>query len=162
MKLRAVTIFIYILVIIVSAHADVAADTLEQADAFYKQGQFAKATVAYQRLLRGDTQNTYLRLQLGKSYYVRGLLDHAQRQVDEILLIDTTNIGALLLKGRLYARQKDWVAARDTFQKTVELDGNNGLAYLGLGNALNNLGSQVEADAAFKRFKELAGPDVGE
>ena len=127
----------------------------ERAQAAFKNGRYREAAVRYERLHHRQPKNLEIRLQLAKSYQLRGQLDQAEAHAKAILTHKPNHLGALLLMGQLSARHERWQAAHDYYERAAKADASDATAQLGLGNALTHLGDEEGASAAFARYQTL-------
>jgi Flp pilus assembly protein TadD len=120
----------------------------------FRKGRYRLAVVHYQRLLRESPDNAGYRALLAESYEREGYPDLAAQQASRSLAVDRNNVDALLVLGRLRARQEDWSAARGYFERASQADRDNSMAWAGLGQALTMLGDSKGAEAASARYLE--------
>lgn len=126
-----------------------------KAQAAFERGQYRQAVVHYQRLLRDDPDNAAYRTQLAESYELNNHLDLAEQHASQALASDRKNVEALLVMGRLRARQENWQVAKDYFERAVKADNKNPLAWAGLSQSSIELGDLGGAEAASAEYLKL-------
>jgi len=131
-----------------------------KAQVAFERGQYRQAVVHYQRLLRDDPDQAAYRAQLAKSYELNNHLDLAEQHASEALASDRKNVEALMIMGRLSARQEDWQSSKDYFERAVRADNKKSLAWAGLGQALISLGDRDGAEAASAEYMKLVRGDI--
>ena len=118
-------------------------------------GDLRDAVAALERLrFQGDLSDR-LRLGLAQTYYRLGELDQAAAEATQT---DPTAGGSelVILQAQLAASESDWASARDRYAGAIRMVPDNAEAYLGLGQALQELGDQAGADAAFQGYVQYS------
>jgi tetratricopeptide (TPR) repeat protein len=98
------------------------------------------------------------RAKLAGIYMLRGELEESENVLNDILLIDSMNIEALILRGAMYTAQKDYRDAVSDFRNALRKDPQNKRAQLLLAQAHKRAGDSVLAKDAYRRALE-AFPD---
>jgi Flp pilus assembly protein TadD len=127
----------------------------EKANAAFQQGHYQASATHYQRLLAQNPGRLDYKLKVAESYLFSNQTALAEQHLKEIFKVDPTYVDALIQYGLLSAQQQKWEQARDLYGRAVREDEANAAAYLGLGNALMQLGDTESADAAFAQYQEL-------
>jgi tetratricopeptide (TPR) repeat protein len=125
------------------------------AHAAFAKGHYHKAAVHYQQLLRNDSDNPGYRMKLAESYELSGKLELAEEHATKVLGGNRKNTEALLLMGRIRGRHEDWAGSKAYYDQAVKADKNDASAYLGLGQALMQLGEDDSAESAFTEYRRL-------
>jgi len=126
-----------------------------KARAAFENGQYREAVTQYQRLLHDEPGNVTYRVRLAGSYEISGQPKQAEAHAGEVLKQDSRNVDALLMMGRLSGRRQDWATAKSYYEKAVQADRQEPTAFLGLGQALSELGDDAAADVAFEEYRRL-------
>ena len=134
-----------------------AAAELDSAEQAYAKGQFRQAAIGYARALKDQPTNLEIKTKLAASYHYQGQLPQAEGLLNEVLEVDKNNMPALLELGQIRSQQQNWEAAQALYQRAIDAAPDNATAYLGLGNALMQLGDESSADAAFASYQTLTG-----
>lgn len=113
------------------------------------------AIAHYQKQLRSNPDDNDQRMQLAEAYEMRGDVGRAKEQALKVIANDRNNSAALILLGRISSHEQDWTKAKVYYQRAVRVDKANAEAYLGLGQALMELGDEAEADAAFGDYRRI-------
>ena len=130
---------------------------LDSAEQAYAKGQYSQAAIGYARVLQDQPHNLEVKTKLAASYHYQGQLEPAERLLNEVLDVDKNNMPALLELGQIRSQQQNWEAVQALYQRAIDAAPDNATAYLGLGNALMQLGDESSADAAFAAYQTLTG-----
>ncbi|MCC7355705.1 MAG: tetratricopeptide repeat protein, partial [Anaerolineae bacterium] len=82
-------------------------------------------------------------------------LDAALAEAQEVVRLRPGDSKPLWLLGQIYADRKEWDKSADAHRGALRLDPENADAHVGLGKALEKLGRENEAKAAFARAVEV-------
>jgi len=96
-----------------------------------------------------------LRLRLAQSYMRQGRRQQAKVEAARIAPA-AGGVPLLMLQARLAVAEGNWPRARDYYSKLIKRAPGNAEAYLGLGQALQELGDTAGADAAFANYVRLS------
>ncbi len=118
------------------------------------RGDLRGAIGAMERLRFQGQLTEDQRLSLAKAYLRLGRLDEAKAEA-ALVTPATGGNDLLMLRAQLAARDGDWSEARDLYTIVTRQDSSNAEAHLLLGQALQNLGDEAAADAAFAAYVEL-------
>lgn len=141
-----------------SVYADSPDTTNESAaQAAFTDGNYHKAIINYQNLLKADPNNQSHRIKLAESYVLIGDLTLAEDHALQVLESSPRYTEALLIMGRIRGRQHDWAGARTFYERAIKSDNSNSTAYLGFGQALMQLGDTQAADGAFANYRKFCG-----
>ena len=121
----------------------------------FERGEHRQAAKYFQRLLREDPENAVYQAGLAKSYEMKNRLDLAEQHASQALASDKYNVEALMVLGRLHARQKDWPAAKGYFERAIEEDSKKPMAWAGLSQAAIGLGDIETAEIASAQYLKL-------
>ena len=127
----------------------------QKAAAAKAAGDYSRLISVYQRALLDDPSNARIRLDLARSYEAQGRVQEALTTAEGLRDSGSSSADVQLLIGRLQARQQEWRAARDAYQRALGFDRANAAAHLGLGQALQQLGDIEEADRSFDQYQAL-------
>jgi tetratricopeptide (TPR) repeat protein len=118
------------------------------------RGDLREAVSAMERLRFQGQLTEEQRLTLAQTYLRLGRLDEAKTEAE---LVDEAIGGTdlLMLRAALAARGGEWSEARDLYTQVTQSDPSNAQAHLLLGQALQNLGDEAAADAAFAGYVDL-------
>lgn len=97
------------------------------------------------------------KVRAARVYEGLGDLAAATAAAEEALALDPYNAEALATLGRMAAREGAWEASAAHLRRAAASDPNNPSIQLDLGNALQQLGDQAGADAAYIAYRSLVG-----
>lgn len=144
------------LVLAIPAIADEAPETLVvRAEQALSRGDTRDALQPLERLRFQGQLTDSLRLQLAQGYLRLRRLEEA-RQEAALVDPDIGGVDLLLLWAKLAVLGEDWLAARDRYLEVLALTPSIAGAYLGLGQALQELGDTEGADAAFAGYVQYS------
>lgn len=125
-----------------------------------RKGESRKVARDYEIQARANPMDPKPKVRAAELYETIGDLTAATTAANEALKRDGNNVDALLVLGRIAARQQDWGTAVQHFRRAVILNPENAAAQLDLGQALEQIGDQEGADAAYLKFRTLSGPSA--
>jgi tetratricopeptide (TPR) repeat protein len=104
-----------------------------------------------------NDKNPEVYIQLGDYYAERDVsnLSNAVMEYNKALTIDPKYTRAILRKGMLYVRVKNWTLARDHFDEAIALDPNFAPAYREKAELLYKAGDYGKAIEAYAKYLEL-------
>jgi tetratricopeptide (TPR) repeat protein len=114
-------------------------------------GQFAKGVEPLQRLLATDTQNPIGHHMLGKTYFMMGEFDKANRELQQTLRISPGDYDAEYTLGLCYLKQKDVAQARQLYERMADRLGNRPALRVLIGRAYRETGFLAESIEEFKK-----------
>jgi len=85
----------------------------------------------------------------GEQQWAAGQLDQAQKSFEQAVQADPKSVSAHMKLAGLQLSRQEFKACIDTYQRTIALDANNALAWLGLGFAYLHTGQNGLSMAAF-------------
>ena len=130
------------------------------ADAYMKSNAAALAIrelVVAADLMPGDAA---AQLKAGQLLLLAGKFEDAKTRAETVLVLDSKNVEAQILKGNAAAGLKDLNGALDDINEAIKLDPRNARAYANLGAIEMQKGRGAEAEAAFKRAVEVDSTSV--
>ncbi|THH00661.1 hypothetical protein EW145_g7046, partial [Phellinidium pouzarii] len=110
-----------ILSALVAAQAEATSELqplIDSANSFLTTGQFNNAIGAYSEAIEQLPTDYILYYKRATAYYSLSRHQNALHDFDKVLDLTSNNFDkALLMKGRIYAKEGDWSAARDTLKR---------------------------------------------
>ncbi|WP_232822451.1 tetratricopeptide repeat protein [Thermus sediminis] len=127
-----------------------AAPSLEEAEAFFRSGDYARAALAYEGVLAQDYGRFEAHLGLGVALFRLGRLEEARFAFDQMTRVFPDRYEGHFNLGQVHLRMGKPGEAAEAFQKAVALEPTEE-AYLGLAAALAQAGRAKEAAEALKK-----------
>ena len=126
-------------------------ELVERAEQALAAGNLRAAVRTLERLRFQGQLSDALRLRLAQAYLRQGRRGQA---TTEAKLIDPSvgGVALLMLKAELAAAEGNWPATRDRYMEVIARTPDHAEAYLGLGQALQELGDATGADEAFAGY----------
>jgi tetratricopeptide (TPR) repeat protein len=135
--------------------AQAGSDEEELGHQAFAAGKYQAATQHYQKSRATGRARLRSELNLVRAYLYQGRIEEARMLMTELRDTASEDSEFWLLQGDLSRQQSDWEAARECYETALEMDSQNALAYLSLGQALSQLGDHVGADEAFGEYARL-------
>jgi cytochrome c-type biogenesis protein CcmH/NrfG len=134
----------------------------EPAEVAELQTRGAPSSAIHERKLRLKPDDSAERLRTAEAYVLEAQdspskLDAASEHVDKVLEANPSNVGGLLLAGRIAMLRGQPAVAQTRYQAATMADPNNAAAFLGLGESWSRLGNDANASAAFTTYRKLSG-----
>jgi tetratricopeptide (TPR) repeat protein len=127
----------------------------DQADEYVEEGDYDRAVVEYDRLLRADPENvTYLR-DRAATQLLRGGYDYAIRDYDRLLKVNETDADLYYNRGCAQLAAGRLQEALSDFTKSISLNETYSLAYNNRGATYARLGQFDRAIADFSKAIEI-------
>lgn len=126
-------------------------------ESLINKGESRAAAREYEVQARAAPADPAPKVRAAQIYEVTGDLVAAETAASEALKLDANNIDALLVLGRIAARQQQWDAAAAYSRRATVVEPDNAAAQLDLGQALEKLGDLEGSDIAYAAFRTLRG-----
>ena len=133
----------------------VAAGNLQAGDAAYNAHDMTKAIQQYQIELKNNPDSLEARIGLAKCYSKKGYKSSSSTLIEEVLLMDSSNEDALLLKSAAYIKQKKFDEASQLIDRVLNVDPDNITAHSYLVRIHNALGDFETAEQLAVKIKTL-------
>lgn len=138
-------------------------DPLLLAEGYMQSGNYAKASDVLSAAVQKDDKNVEAILNLALAYAARGLAEHSENVyvdkalelVDKALAINENSPEAYRVRGYIFEVKPDFDEAVLNYTRSIQLDQNYVLSYVGRGHAYNMLGQIGSALGDFNKAKEL-------
>lgn len=122
---------------------------------YYNEGKFEKSEESYRRALDLDPSEKSALISLANLLRYRGRFEEAEGFLKKALVSAQDEFVYIEL-GKLYRNWKRYDKALEMFQKAIEINPRNDLAYsYGLGYLYRDMGRFEEAERSFKKALEL-------
>ncbi len=118
---------------------------------FLKQDNETKG----ENLGKGKEEFITANLAFAEESIEKGNFNDALEKIDEVLSIQSDNTKALLLKGKVYRKTKDFKTAESFYKKVLGLDNSNCEAYFELGVLFTDKGKFQESIAFYEKAIQI-------
>jgi tetratricopeptide (TPR) repeat protein len=129
---------------------------LALADAYQRIGDDRNALDQYVRAADLRDGDTDLQVKVGNLLLMNAQLENAKARADKALAIDTTHVGARILRGTALAGLRDIDGAIAEYSKALGTDPSRDDAYISLGALQAAQGRPKESEAVLKKGVEMA------
>lgn len=140
-----------------------------EGDALIKEGKIAQAIASYEQAVQSNPKNPTVFLTLARLQILSGNYKEGLTNTENALLLNQNNSMAHALQGWALSLQEEYLPAEAAFQKAIELDANNAVAYAYHAEMLvqqvaNNKGDLGTLDKAKSesRMAQQINPDLME
>lgn len=121
------------------------------------KGESRAAARAYEVQARAAPADPAPKIRAALIYETTGDLVAAETAANEALELDGNNVDALLVLGRIAARQQQWDSAAAYFRRATAVRPDHAEAQLNLGQALEKMGDLEGSDNAYATYRTLRG-----
>lgn len=142
---------------------------VSEAESLQAQGKLSPAIQAYAQAVQADPKNPANFIALARLQAYIGNYDDALKNAENAVLLNENNSMAHAVRGWVLGFKQEWLLAEAALKRSIELDGNNAVAYAYYAEVLANqdqagsgdLGTLDKAIAASKTAQTIA-PDIME
>ena len=137
------------------------ASLVNMANFYHRNGRYAEAIAAWEKLVEADPNDLGARIGLSNAYFEIGKQDSAVAGLMAVLRIDPRNTEALRSLATIYVRRGMGEDALRVAEDALAADPRDGYSYFNRGLALELLGRREEAAEQYREAVRLA-PDLAE
>ena len=115
--------------------------------------------LAEQYIARGKditTKNARIHMAIGNLARLKGNAGEAANAYENAFYYDKTLAIAYVKVGNIYTESRSWKVATDSYNKALEIEPNNPLAFKGLSDMYYKTGRFPEASESFKKYMSLS------
>ena len=127
---------------------------------YYKKGNLHLAEKYLDRAWKMGYEGNNLKTLMGFVYSELGRLNEAETAFNEALVVCSADIKAVLGKGELHLRRKEFLQAEDSFRRALNINPENGRAWNDMGMLYLYLGATERAMVYFKNAMELGNEEA--
>jgi Flp pilus assembly protein TadD len=127
------------------------------AESLVGKGESRTAAREYEAQARANSSDPAPKVRAAMIYEAMSDLVAANTAANEALDLDANNVDALLVLGRIAARQQQWDTAVVRFRRATVVKPDNAAAQLDLGQALEKIGDREGSEVAYATYRTLRG-----